>query len=101
MTARSPQLHRGGESILLPVATSFSASVIGGGFEGGGTQRLKHSWLVLPHNQLAKKDIEGQIYQDRRSTGKRNTSGAPKKMERSIITHLVNNIKSQVISYVR
>jgi hypothetical protein len=43
MTARSPQSHRGGESILLSVATSFSASVISGGFGGGGTQRLKRS----------------------------------------------------------
>jgi hypothetical protein len=43
MTARSPQSHRGGESIRLSVATSFSASVIGGGFGGGGTQRLKQS----------------------------------------------------------
>jgi hypothetical protein len=43
MTARSPQSHRGGESIRLSVATSFFASVIGGGFGGGGTQRLKRS----------------------------------------------------------
>jgi hypothetical protein len=31
----------------------------------------------------------------------KNTSGAPTKMERSVITHIVNNINSQVISYVR
>jgi hypothetical protein len=43
MTARSLQSHRGGESIRLSVATSFSASVIGGGFSEGGTQRLKCS----------------------------------------------------------
>jgi hypothetical protein len=38
--------------------------------------------MTSPFTQsISEKDIDGQIYQDRQSTGKRNTSGAPKTME--------------------
>jgi hypothetical protein len=56
--------------VVFSVAKSFSSSVIGGRFRGGGTQRLKvHDYSFRTTNRR-KGDTEGQIYQDRQSTGK-------------------------------